>query len=76
MSGVAVVEEVMADGVMVCIGHIRGSVRRFVVDPKRPWKKYDGAGIVINSTIRPDDGNDSRDLPDLAGVLLAGFARP
>ena len=76
MSGVAVVEEVMADGVMVCIGHVRGSVRRFVLDPKRPWKQYDGKGMVINSMIRPDDSSDTRDLPDLAGVLLAGFARP
>ncbi len=74
MSLVAVVEEVRPSGVIVCIGEVGGVVRRFHMDPRRPWVVRDErAGETVNDPLRPRSLTDSPGAPVLAGALLAGY---
>jgi hypothetical protein len=76
-SAVAVVERVLASGVVICIGEVHGEVRRFALDPARPWVVRDEAtGEEVNSPLRRRSLNDPPGAVVLAGGLLAGYARP
>ncbi|MCB9788141.1 MAG: hypothetical protein H6744_15775 [Deltaproteobacteria bacterium] len=76
-SAVAVVERVLPSGVVICIGEVHGEVRRFALDPTRPWVVRDEAtGEEVNSTLRRRSLEDPPGTAVLAGGLLAGYARP
>lgn len=76
-SAVAVVERVLPSGVVICIGEVHGEVRRFALDPTRPWVVRDEAtGEEVNSPLRRRSLHDPPGAVVLAGGLLAGYARP
>jgi hypothetical protein len=76
-SAVAVVERVLPSGVILCIGEVHGEVRRFSLDPARPWAVRDEAtGEEVNSPLRRRSLKDPPGTVVLAGGLLAGYARP
>ena len=72
----AVVESIEEGGVVVCVGHVRGEVRRFVMNRDRPWVRRDvWTGREVNTPIATRESTHGHDAPVLAGQLLAGFAR-
>ncbi len=76
-TGVAVIERIKPDGVILCIGEVHGKVRRFAMDPDRPGVRRDeGSRAAVNTPLRPRRLAEGPDVPYLAGGLLAGYARP